>query len=437
MADDVPNDNRVIDALLDLHSRGFHSEEFRESAARAVEKIANRKPDISDEVIGILVDWLRLTPAAPEMEGEIADIEVTSRSKDENLEEGSIIWGYGNVSLLPGGNFNILSTLASILLNRKESGRDRYFAILEEHLSREHDSDVWRALLCRLGNAGGSTPQIVSNFLQKLFDCLPAILTTREAVTFLAYAQRWDEEFVLEPIIDWRKSGRRFLQQGYGELVGLVAILKEKDNWARALDEIVASGTDDMKIGLAHAAVNLWPDQNLRLNANKTLVALLKGASKDLVGVVMDVFRVSDELAPDGSTMELLRALSDPDTDMSAAPSHFVVERLQGLLPHEPELIALVAEKLVAAWRGELGDMRTGTATVAPQLTDLALTLHRLGGASRQSGVALFEAMIEIDAYGARETLAEIDGRFGPQQLEVGRRLARRRTPRGQRRRAA
>ena len=50
----------------------------------------------------------------------------------------------------------------------------------------------------------------------------------------------------------------------------------------------------------------------------------------------------------------------------------------------------------------------------APQLTDLALTLHRLGGASRQSGVAIFEGMIEIDAYGAREALAEIDGRFGP-----------------------
>ena len=35
------------------------------------------------------------------------------------------------------------------------------------------------------------------------------------------------------------------------------------------------------------------------------------------------------------------------------------------------------------------------------QPLDLALTLHRLGGKSRQSGVALFEAMIEIDAYGA------------------------------------
>ena len=66
MADDAPNDSCVIEALLDLHARGFQAEEFRDSAARAIEKIASRKADISDEVIGILVEWLMLTPAPAE-----------------------------------------------------------------------------------------------------------------------------------------------------------------------------------------------------------------------------------------------------------------------------------------------------------------------------------------------------------------------------------
>jgi hypothetical protein len=110
MADDTPNDNRIIDALLDLHARGFQAQEFRDSAAHAIEKIGNTKADISDEVIGILVDWLRLTPARSEGGVEDQDIELTSRSKD--LKEGSILWGFGNVSVLPGGNFNILSALA-------------------------------------------------------------------------------------------------------------------------------------------------------------------------------------------------------------------------------------------------------------------------------------------------------------------------------------
>ena len=434
IADDASSDFRLIEAFLDLHNRGFQAEEFRVSAARALEKIASRKPDISDELINILAEWLSLTPTMTEEGIEDDDIEIDSSSNDENRRNGSILWGYHGGSVFPGGNYNVLSALATIFLNRKESGRDRYLAILDDHFSRERNPNIWKALLYRLRNAGGSTPQVVSTFLRKLFDRFPEILATREAVMFLAYAQRWDDQLVFDLINDWCKSDRAFLQQAFGELVGLVATVKKTDIWLHARDEIIVCGTDNMKIGLAHSAVNTWTDEELRQDAGEILITLLKGANKELVAAVMDIFRVTDELAPDMTTVELLHALADPSTDMSAAPSDFVVERLQALLPHEAELIATIAEKLVDAWRDKIGDMRTGMATVAPQLTDLALTLHRLGGKSRQSGVVLFEAMIEIDAYGAQETLAEIDGRFGPHQTVARQRLARRRRPRGQRR---
>jgi hypothetical protein len=435
LADDAPNDDCVIETLLDLHRRGFQAEEFRDSAARAVEKVASRKADVSDEIVQMLMDWLLLAPE-PSDGADSNDVELTSVPKDEELQ-GSILWGHGHTSALPSGNFNTLSALASILLNKKEPGRDRYLAILDSHLSRERNPNIWKALLYRLGNAGGATPQIVSVFVRKLFDRFPEILLTHEAIVFLAFAQRWDDQLVFDLIGDWRISGHLFAQRAYGELVGLVSTVRAQDNWARARDEIIAAGTADMKIGLGYAAANMWSDDKFRSRAGETLVALLSGASKELVAVAMDVFRLVDELVPDAATLELLRALADGSTDLSAAPSHFVVERLQALLPSEAELVATLAEKLVASWRGELGDLRTGAASVAPQLTDLALTLHRLGGASRQSGVALFEAMIEIDAYGARETLAEMDGRFGPQQAVARRRLARRSVPRGRRRSAA
>ena len=60
MADDASNDSRVLESLLDLYARGFQDEEFRESAAHAIEKIANRKSEINEEVISILVGWLKL-----------------------------------------------------------------------------------------------------------------------------------------------------------------------------------------------------------------------------------------------------------------------------------------------------------------------------------------------------------------------------------------
>jgi hypothetical protein len=437
MAEDAANDAMVLEAFLDLHSRGFKADEFRDSVARAIEKIANRKAALDDEIVDILVSWLAIQVSVSEDSQDEEDTELSSQSKDSELRHGSILWGMSGGTALPSGNYTILSTLASILLNQKEVGRDRYLQILEEHLPREHNPNVWRALLYRLGNAGGSTPQVVSAFLRKLFARFPSILETREAVLFLAYAQRWDDKLVFDLIAGWRGSDRPLLQRAHGEIVGLAATVLGKAKWLKARKEIIASGAEETKIGLAHAAVNLWADPTFRQLSNDTLVRLLKGGSKDLVAAVMDIFRVADDLPPDAATAELLKALADEHTDFSAAPSHFVVERLQALLPHCAELIATIAEKLVAAWRNELGDIRTGTVTAAPQLTDLAITLHRLGGALRLSGVAIFESMIEIDAYGARETLAEIDGRFGPHQASARRRLARRKPARGKRRRAA
>jgi hypothetical protein len=48
----------------------------------------------------------------------------------------------------------------------------------------------------------------------------------------------------------------------------------------------------------------------------------------------------------------------------------------------------------------------------ASRLVDLAVTLHRLGPETREVGTTLFEQLIGIDAYEARQTLDEIDNRF-------------------------
>ena len=74
--------------------------------------------------------------------------------------------------------------MASILLKRKEAGRDRYFEILDDHLLRERNPNVWKALLNDLGYAGGSTPQVVTAFLSKLFDSFPEISFPQRPLSF-------------------------------------------------------------------------------------------------------------------------------------------------------------------------------------------------------------------------------------------------------------
>lgn len=429
MADDGVNDHAVMEALLDLHRRGFKADEFKDSVGRAIEKIANRKAEVGEETIGLLIDWLKVG-ALEDADNEATQLTDTDddmdTKDDERLKDESVIWALGGATTLPQGNFNLLSALTSILLSRKEEGRDRLIAIFEEHLARETNPNVWKALLYRLSNAGGSAPAVVSDFLRKLFARWPKILTTRSAIIFLAYAQRWDDQLVFDLISEWPGSDRPILKRAYGELVGLVAMAKGGDKWKDAQAAILSTDSGEAKLGLAYAAANLWSEPDFHEKAGVILAELVHGAESRRIGAIMEVFRLVDDLVPDTSTVALLKALADPATSLAGAPAHFVVERLQSLLPHQADLVAAVATKLVAAWRDELGDIRTGTVTAAPQLTDLALTLHRLGGPSREAGVTIFEAMIEIDAYGARDTLQEVDGRFGPHPVSARRRLPRR-----------
>lgn len=442
MAELSGHDRELQDALLDLHKRGFGAEEFRNSAAHAVEKIANRSMPIDAAVIEILTEWLnspmKHADASEEdselvSEEDLGDIETVATEKAKNIEKDSILWGHGGISVLPGGNFPILSALSSVLLKEKDEGRDRLISILNDHLPRERDQKVWQALLLRLSNAGGSTPEIVSKFLRALFSRHPALLETREAVYFLAYAQRWDDALVYDLISTWGSHRNPMLRQAQGELVGLVATVQDSDRWLAFRDQLLVFGSPETKIGLAFVGANLWVDTQFHAAAGSLLERLIPGADKVRMSAILDVFRLCDNLVPEPTTLAFLRTLTMPEVDLSGAPSTFVVEKLQSLLPHAADVIGNIALKLVEAWRKDLRDFGTATSIAAPQLTDLAITLHRLGGDSREIGVMIFETLIDLDAYGARDTLAEIDGRFEFHQTVARRRIARRATNRAKR----
>jgi len=437
MAEVDGHDQELQDALLDLHQRGFGAEEFKSSAAHALEKIANRSTPIDESVIEVLTNWLNmpLRGATSSDEEEAQEIvEKDGKKGDDETRQDSILWGHGGISILPSGNFPILSALTSILLKGREDGRDRLLAILNDHLKRERDPNVWQALLIRLSHAGGSTPEVVSKFLRALFARHPGLLETREAVYFLAYAQRWDDVLVHDLIATWGRAHNPMLRQAQGELVGLVSTVQGSDRWTSIRDELVERGSPEAKIGLAYAGANLWVETQFHAAAGGLLERLISGADQDRMSAILDVFRLCEELVPEQTTLALLRALAAREVNLFNAPSTFVVEKLQSLLPHAADVVGSIALKLVEAWHNDLSNAGTAAALAAPLLTDLALTLHRLGGASRETGVTVFEALIDLDAYGARDTLAEIDGRFGTSQTSARRRIARRAANRAKRR---
>jgi hypothetical protein len=139
------------------------------------------------------------------------------------------------------------------------------------------------------------------------------------------------------------------------------------------------------------------------------------------------IYAASQEIKPAIVVRGVSEAIAD---NMGNAPhlnSSFVLDRLETLLPHEAPLVARITDGLVRKWRDELGDLRTGTAVEASKLIDIAVTLHRLGPGTREDGTRLFEQLLEINAYTARETLDEIDSRFRQTQTTTRRpRLPRR-----------
>ena len=425
--------------FLDLAARGFDGEEYRGSAARAVEGLANRGCHIGAEVADVLERWLA-TPVPPTSADEVvapsqddeAPIDPGVQSdrdaggitkQDANVH--SVVWDSGGISFLPGGQYPLLEALICVRLARKEP--ERLIETLFDSLSRMDDPKIWQALLNIFVYLQPGEHDRRAEFLTTVFDRFPELIGTTEAARLLAQVHWWAPDMVRRQLERWRRVSDAHVLQAYGELVALVAIQQPDVPWPHALLEEI-EGVENLvhaRVGAAFSAVNVWTELKFRETATGLISRLLKRRERGVWIAVFDLFRLVGELTPEPQTVILVEVIAE---HMAFAPplgGTFVVEQLATLLPHQAPLVARIAQGLVNLWKDELADIRTSIAATAPQLVDLAVTLHRLGPETREMGTSLFEQLVEMDAYLARQTLDEIDSRFRSE-----RRVARRHLPR-------
>lgn len=432
-----------------LHEHGFDGEEFRGSVARAIERLVRRDVTVDEATIAILEGWLAASNSSDvdernganedEADAKVSTSTATAGEKAdaEKGQEQSVLWGHGGISILPGGNFPVLETLTRVFLAKAE--HDRLLSFLANHLSLPENPKVWQSLLSLLVYLRPTSADALAGFFRDLFDRFPDLRDTHEAAHLLAHAQWSTPDFVRTMLEGWRLSERPITQQAYGELVALIAIVQPNLQWgAEMLADIVSSdGSPPAQVGATHTAVNLWQDAKRRAACSELLQKLLANGENGVWGAAFELFRLVEEVTPDRNWISLLEVIADQIEKAKSLPSTFVVDRLQTLLPHEAMLVARIARGLVSVWREELADIRTGTAGTAPDLVDLAITLHRLGPLTREVGTALFEDMLAINAYTARQTLNQIDNRFNDIRRPVRRRLPKRDTSRRARRPSA
>ena len=420
----------IINLFIETVGRGFDGEEFRNSTARAIERLVRRGHPVADDVLKILEQSLEKR-AAPDPDDE--PDHGSDETRDETLDDGengdgqtqSVLWEYSGFSVLPAGNYPVLEAITHILLKRPD--HDRLAKILSAHVQRSEDPEIWRALLRFFVYLQPTNKDLRGNLLKDIFGCYPSLLHTREAAEVLAHAQWWAPGVMHEFVAPWRLDDSPRLRQTYGELIALVAIVQPKLTWAlHAMRELVSNEDADARLGAAFSAVNLWKERDRRHAATELLAKLIPQADAHIWHAVFDLFRIVDELTPEPDTVRLLQTIAEHVHKAESIDATFVVERLQTLLPHEASLVAKLAQQLTSNWRNELVDLGTATSASASDLVDLAVTLHRLGPETREAGTSLFEDLLFIGAWGARSTLDELDSRFRPGRAPVRRRLPRR-----------
>ena len=209
--------------------------------------------------------------------------------------------------------------------------------------------------------------------------------------------------------------------QAYGELMALRAhhIPKDVDAYAE-IDTLLdpeLRGTENRlaeRIGLALAAAKLWDEPSARLLSTNLLVSLIPGATDRLARAILSVFRGNEALDPDVETHRLLGALARDRAILAWLDEGWLLEKLEGLLPHEAQAGYEISRELVKL-RGELlGSLQSGWALHTSQLTTIAITLQRMEAPLREEGLELFEALLDLHISEAEVALMELDQRLPP-----------------------
>ena len=402
---------RVVALIRKLDSKGFSSEDFRCLASWALTAIADRKDGLDDSTSAMLRAWLQ--PAAKKIDQNDGE------SPERKVQ--SLLWG-SQFGILPRGNYPVLEALLHGYLRREPPGVDGFLDVLERHIESEETPDVWCALARNLHSLGlAKSVERSAQFIMRLFEHFPSVLTSVEGVTLVARSHRWLPDEITHTCLrmiedsNWQLKG-----QAVGELAALRFALVPSDTFCReivdrALQRFEATSPYDnqIRIGLAFTATNIWGIPRFREAASGVLIGLAAYSDEPLMAAIMDVFRLTPDMPPDRWTAELLRAITRVPAILKLEGHTFLAERLRKLLVDgfDPRLIALVANAMLRESGSAIGDTRTLWALDAGHLIEIALMLQRIT-ATRSDGLDLFEALLEQRAYEADKVLREIDRRI-------------------------
>lgn len=395
-----------------LHSRSFSAAEFKSGAASALGKAASRLEGLGDRACALLESWL----------GDAAGPTLGARNREEREAHGSVLWHDGGLRLLPGGNYPILHALMLGHLLRRPMAADAWLGVLERHLARREEREVWQALAPDLRFLANADRDRAAHFVRRLLRAVEGLADSVDGAGLLAWTHRWLPLDLSHAHLDrWRDGPWPLGPQAAGEFALLRHLLVPEDAVVAALCGEALSAADatptvtlaGFRLGMAHTAARLWREDELRPAATPFWTGLAAVADAEAATALLDVFRRGGSLPRDGHARSLLLAVVEHPALLEAGGDPmFLVNRLKEALRdgHEPRLVASAASGIVARGGAELADMSTRWAGSAGDLVEIALSLQRLPE-TREEGTALFERLMEVGTYEAEQALLSLDRR--------------------------
>ena len=411
----------LIACIRELDACGFVSEEFRADATRCLREVARRADGLDDATCHLLEGWITdWRPSA--IDGEIETVAGWSGNSHTSGEAGekreSLLWGNLGLQILPRGNYPFLDALMLGYVLRKPQEVNGWLAVLERHLKRNENPEVWSAIMTEPQHLVQADEGCAMKFFDAFFDRYPEVLHTIPGVLLIGKIQGWLPREVTRRVVDAWVSGE-WTQgpQAAGEIVALKLCHNPQEPETRERIKRFLSGDDyepvvaaGLRLGVAHTLVAAWHEPALRALTTPLLVRLATTASGSLAEALHLIFEKTIPLPADDHTREILEALLDQPSILVVRENGFIVDGLKGLLRAgwHPGLVYKVASALIEDAGLALGDIRTVPATVASGLVDIALTLHRISE-TRMCGLDLFEQLMATEVYELNDHLKLID----------------------------
>lgn len=410
---------KVHDLVLALTERGFGSEKWHQRAASALGKIAGIMDGLPQETLELLENWLECHPGS--IEKQIQDrIEFEERhEKTDTRHENecrSVMFdnGIGGSRILPHDNFTILNAIHHGFIYREEADCDGWLGVLCRHLEQAEDPAIWQAVLSFLGRPlFWADRDKAQKFVQKLWARDSSIFESLDVVVAIwPIRSMVPEDLLLEMLQQWLDSDDRQIVQCAAEFVTAESLVNPDNADFAELATSLSERNERTKQGYLLATAAAWKEDShgLRGRSHDVLMNALPYATGNEAKAISRAVDRRNRLQPDRHTRELLDAMLGNDEAFEEALGYNFAEALQTLLLHADfdELLLSVSEKATEVLASdENGQDRL----LGRELVQICISLMRNDSAIRKRSMDIYEALLDLNIYGAEEAVKDATGR--------------------------